>query len=114
MFMEFIKLITNRPDIQNNDINTLLYMIVIPSFWIMRCMAVFGMFYPIFTLNKKIVRICSILVWIGVNIFIYLSKVDVFWKWLWVDYIGIIICCVAIFKWQKNALRRYYYKIYKK
>ncbi|MGL4562209.1 MAG: hypothetical protein ACRCVW_03550 [Brevinema sp.] len=98
MFLEFGKIIINRHDIPNQETGVLIYMIVLPILWILRGCSLFGVVFPVFRSLYNIffekthfpILIFTI-IWISINISILYADISFFWKWLWIDFTGIII-----------------------
>ncbi|MGL4388474.1 MAG: hypothetical protein ACRCTJ_03675 [Brevinema sp.] len=98
MFLEFGQIILERYDFPNQDIVILVYMIVLPILYILRGCAIFGMSFPLFRSFHNIFfekthwfKLSMTIIWITLNAYIINSDVDWFWKWLWIDFLGIIL-----------------------
>lgn len=119
MFLELAQSVVARPDIPNDSVYTLIIMILVPLFWILRAVAVVGIIYPILRLlfiNLKTERITQKIIgailWTLLNCMILLSSESSYWKWIWIDVIGSFIFIISLFTWNQKIIENHYKTIY--
>lgn len=113
MFINIAQSFLLRPDIPNETIETLIIMILIPLFWILRGVAITGMAYPVvkmlFMTNKSkhfLGQLSFSIFWTIFNLLILLSNVDFYWKWVWIDIVGVFISISTLFAWNGAIIRQ--------
>ena len=107
-----------RSDIPNETVETLIVMVLIPLFWLLRVVAIMGMAYPIvrvfFTPIKShhfMGRLIFAILWLVSNVLIYFMDIDFYWKLVWLDTVGLFISIITLFAWNNNAVHEHYKKI---
>ncbi|MDK2818020.1 MAG: hypothetical protein KFW21_01050 [Spirochaetota bacterium] len=117
MFIEIAKSFMEKSEILNETIETIIIMILIPSFWILRGIAIFGLMYPIMRVlfitkvsPQLIWKYNFAIFWLIANILILWSSIDLYWKWVWVDVIGVFIAITTLFSWNSDIIHEQYKK----
>ena len=92
-------------------------MVLIPLFWILRIVAIMGMVYPIvrvfFTPQKSknfMGRFIFAIFWLISNVLIFFMDIDFYWKWVWMDTVGLFISITTLFAWNNKVVHDYYKK----
>ncbi|MGL4393852.1 MAG: hypothetical protein ACRCS8_01320 [Brevinema sp.] len=88
----------------NKDVEALVMMVVVPTLVLLRGCAIIGIIFPIFRALYNMFFeqrtrwgfLLATLIWIILNIYILNTDVESIWKWLWIDYTGIIIFIYTI------------------
>ena len=117
MLIEIAEEFMKRSDIPNETVETLIIMVLIPLFWLLRVVAIMGMIYPVarvfFTPRKShhfIGRLIFAVLWITSNVLIFFMDIDFYWKWVWLDTVGLFISITTLFAWNNKAVHDYYKK----
>ena len=107
-----------RSDMPNETVETLIVMVLIPLFWLLRVVAIMGMVYPIvrvfFTPRKShhfMGRLIFAILWLVSNVLIYFMNIDFYWKWVWLDTVGLFISIITLLAWNNNTVHEHYKKI---
>ena len=117
MLIEIAEDFMKRSDIPNETVETLIIMVLIPLFWILRIVAIIGMLYPIvriFVTPRKskqfIGRLIFAICWLTSNVLIFFMDIDFYWKWVWLDTMGLFISITTLFAWNNKVVHDYYRK----
>ena len=117
MLIEMAENFMKRSDIPNETVETLIIMVLIPLFWILRVVAIVGMVYPIvrvfFTPQKSknfMGRLIFAVFWLISNVLIFFMDIDFYWKWVWLDTVGLFISITTLFAWNNKVVHDYYKK----
>ena len=117
MLIEIAEEFMKRSDIPNETVETLIIMVLIPLFWILRVVAIVGMVYPIvrvfFTPQKSknfMGRFIFAIFWLISNVLIFFMDIDFYWKWVWMDTVGLFISITTLFAWNNKVVHDYYKK----
>ena len=117
MLIEIAEEFMKRSDIPNETVETLIIMVLIPLFWILRIVAIMGMVYPIvrvfFTPQKSknfMGRFIFAIFWLISNVLIFFMDIDFYWKWVWMDTVGLFISITTLFAWNNKVVHDYYKK----
>lgn len=117
MFIEIAKNFMEKSEILNETIETIIIMILIPSFWILRGIAICGLIYPIMRVlfitkasPQLIWKYNFAIFWLIGNILILWSSIDLYWKWVWIDVVGVFIAITTLFSWNSDIIHEKYKK----
>lgn len=115
MFTDLAQSMMMSPEIPNETVQTLVIMILVPLFWILRGVAIIGISLPFLRLlvlephfNTILGHIIFALFWGILNSMILLSDISEYWKWIWVDVVGFSIAISFLFIVQSKILKNYY------
>ena len=116
MLIELAQDIFNRSDIPKGTVEVLVTMIVVPFMYALRGFALIGISAPCFLIFVNLrmstgeitSRVGRSILWMILNTYIFLSPVDVFWKWLWVDIVGLLIVNSIFYTWNARYMVKKY------
>lgn len=121
MLVELATEIMDKAEISNDVLFTFVQMIAKPSLYVFRGIAILGMIYPILSitgLNRKtpnvLGKISLVFFWIGLNAFVISSNIDIYWKWVWIDMLGLLSSFAIAVRFNNSYIRRYYRNLYRK
>ena len=117
MLIEIVENFMERSDIPNETVEILIIMVLIPLFWLLRVVAIMGMLYPVvrvFSTPRKsgrfIGRLIFAICWLISNVLIFFMDIDFYWKWVWLDTVGLFIFITTLFAWNNKVVHDYYKK----
>ncbi len=118
MLIEIVENFMERSDIPNETVEILIIMVLIPLFWLLRVVAIMGMLYPVvrvFSTPRKsgrfIGRLIFAICWLISNVLIFFMDIDFYWKWVWLDTVGLFIFITTLFAWNNKVVHDYYKKV---